>query len=149
MADTSKDTKQHRDIMDIVRDMLPDIGANKIAEFLTHPQAQDVIDAAGQAAAKEAGIDTIAHPDNSSQPDTSAQPTNNEDLIRNQQISDMATAVSNASAAPPSQATSKDMIPGVIDILLNSANNAIDGIHNYAKDITSIVKTGNITKDTK
>jgi hypothetical protein len=76
-------------LSDIIRSIIPHIPGDKMAALLNHPHAQDVIDAAGQAAAKAAGVDTIAHPDNSATTNQTLPPVSPEDAARLQAINDM------------------------------------------------------------
>ena len=99
MADTQKSTKTDK-LSDIIKSIIPHIPADMMAALLNHPHANDVIDAAGQAAAKAARIDTIASPNNSSQDNTAlstsdaaaAVTMSDQDTARLKAISDMAVA---------------------------------------------------------
>lgn len=131
MADSS--TKP--DLAQLVADALSHIPVDKAKSIAEHPDTpgavqkirdalgigkkQDVMSTQEQQVAKDAGIDTMAHPDNSSTGAQSNSSISEEDRIRNQAISDMAVAKEKAAREAnnkPSTFVPQGMFEGLIDM---------------------------------
>ena len=132
MADQTDDTPK---FSDLVASVLPHIPADKMAALLSHPAAQDVIDAAGQAVAKQAGVDTIANPNNSSPIATAVSAP-----VASQESQDIANKVlqERAAAIPKTTTPAEDnfmqMLQGVGDLAVKQL------VHGYTAAKESLQK---------
>ena len=134
------DTKDNPKLSELIADVVPHIPAEKMAALLSHPAAQDIIDAAGQAAAKAAGIDTIANPNNSTEGAGASMAQTQTASPESQAIADKVLQ-ERAAAAPKSTPKAEDsflqMLEGVGDLvskqLVHGYNAAKDSIQKATK----------------
>jgi len=152
------------DLAELVADALSSMPADKAEAIAKHPDTpgavekiraalgtgtrQDVMSTNEQRAAKDAGVDTIAHPNNSA-PNSSPEVETaeaRESRIRNQAISDMAVAAGKereTANSKDSSALSTGMIEGLVDMAAHGMKSKLKELSTYATELSAAVKSAN------